>query len=138
MIIGVPKEIKKQEHRVALLPSAAYQLTKRGHQVLVEAGAGAGAGFADQEYRSAGATLVADAAERSRTLLIGATGEPAAQSALYATASDALIGEELFAAPAYFANRPAHVASLAVQDVFRWLIIAAMLLGAVLKFLGSI
>ena len=38
MIIGIPKEIKKQEHRVALLPSAAYQLAKRGHQVLVEQG----------------------------------------------------------------------------------------------------
>lgn len=42
MIIGIPKEIKQQEFRVALPPSAAYQLSKRGHQVLVEAGAGAG------------------------------------------------------------------------------------------------
>jgi alanine dehydrogenase len=63
MIIGVPKEIKKQEHRVALLPSAAYQLTKRGHQVLVEAGAGTGSGFPDEEYRNAGAKLVPGAAE---------------------------------------------------------------------------
>jgi alanine dehydrogenase len=58
MIIGVPKEIKKQEHRVALLPSAAYQLAKRGHQVLVERGAGVGSGFPDAEYEHAGATLV--------------------------------------------------------------------------------
>ncbi len=58
MIIGVPKEIKKQEHRVALLPSAAYQLVKRGHQVLVERGAGAGSGFPDDEYSQAGAELV--------------------------------------------------------------------------------
>ena len=43
MIIGVPKEIKTQEYRVALLPSAAYQLIKRGHQVVVERGAGTGA-----------------------------------------------------------------------------------------------
>ena len=42
MIIGVPKEIKQQENRVSLLPSAAYQLTKRGHTVLVEKGAGVG------------------------------------------------------------------------------------------------
>jgi alanine dehydrogenase len=63
MIIGVPKEIKKQEHRVALLPSAAYQLTKRGHQVLVQRQAGAGSGFSDEEYRRAGATLVETAAE---------------------------------------------------------------------------
>ena len=47
MIIGIPKEIKKQEYRVALLPSAAYQLIKRGHQVLVQRGAGVGSGFGD-------------------------------------------------------------------------------------------
>ena len=44
MIVGVPKEIKGQEYRVALLPSAAYQLIKRGHEVIVERSAGAGAG----------------------------------------------------------------------------------------------
>ncbi|MDE3067833.1 MAG: alanine dehydrogenase [Verrucomicrobiota bacterium] len=59
MIIGVPKEIKEQEYRVALLPSGAYQLAKRGHQVLVERGAGAGAGFPDAEYETAGAKLEA-------------------------------------------------------------------------------
>jgi len=60
MIIGVPKEIKDQEHRVALLPSAAYQLVKRGHQVLVERNAGAGAGYPDADYSQAGATMVDD------------------------------------------------------------------------------
>ena len=58
MIIGVPKEIKEQEYRVALLPSGAYQLIKRGHEVLVERNAGAGAGFPDAEYGEAGAKLV--------------------------------------------------------------------------------
>jgi alanine dehydrogenase len=58
MIIGVPKEIKGQEYRVALLPSGAYQLIKRGHQVFVERGAGAGAGYPDAEYTQAGAKLV--------------------------------------------------------------------------------
>src|SRR5438270_8659907 len=58
MIVGVPKEIKGQEYRVALLPSAAYQLIKRGHQVVVERGAGAGAGYPDADYQQAGATLV--------------------------------------------------------------------------------
>ncbi len=58
MIIGVPKEIKEQEYRVALLPSAAYQLIKRGHSVIVERGAGVGAGYPDAEYVSAGARLV--------------------------------------------------------------------------------
>lgn len=59
VIIGIPKEIKEQEHRVALLPSAAYQLIKRGHRVLVESGAGAGIGFSDADYRQAGAEIVA-------------------------------------------------------------------------------
>jgi alanine dehydrogenase len=63
MIIGVPKEIKKQEYRVALLPSVAYQLIKRGHEVLVERGAGVGSGFPDQEYEHAGAKLIHGAAE---------------------------------------------------------------------------
>ncbi len=60
MIIGVPKEIKGQEYRVALLPSAAYQLIKRGHQVIVERNAGAGAGYPDADYNQAGATLVSE------------------------------------------------------------------------------
>jgi alanine dehydrogenase len=60
MIIGVPKEIKEDEYRVALLPSAAYQLIKRGHQVLVERGAGAGAGYPDSDYQQAGAKLADD------------------------------------------------------------------------------
>lgn len=58
MKIGVPKEIKAQEHRVALLPSAVYQLIKRGHQVVVGAGAGAGSGFPDAEYLRAGAVVL--------------------------------------------------------------------------------
>jgi alanine dehydrogenase len=58
MTIGVPKEIKGQEYRVALLPSAAYQLIRRGHRVLVERGAGTGAGYPDADYAQAGATMV--------------------------------------------------------------------------------
>ena len=60
MIIGIPKEIKQQEYRVALLPSAAYQLIKRGHQVLVERNAGFGSGYPDSDYAQAGATLIDD------------------------------------------------------------------------------
>jgi alanine dehydrogenase len=63
MIIGVPKEIKEQEYRVALLPSGVYQLIQRGHSVVVERGAGVGAGYPDAEYASAGATLLAAHAE---------------------------------------------------------------------------
>ena len=77
MIIGIPKEIKAQEFRVALLPSAAYQLVQRGHQVLVGRDAGAGAGFSDAEYVKAGATILDDhAAIFSRAELIVKVKEP--------------------------------------------------------------
>jgi alanine dehydrogenase len=60
MIVGVPREIKDQEYRVALLPSAAYQLIKRGHEVVVARGAGIGAGYPDADYQQAGAKIVDD------------------------------------------------------------------------------
>ena len=58
MVIGVPKEIKEQEQRVALLPSAANQLTRRGHSVVVQRSAGVGSGYPDEEYVKAGAEIV--------------------------------------------------------------------------------
>lgn len=58
MIVGVPKELKTAEHRVALVPAGAESLAGDGHTVLVEQGAGIGSGFADAAYRAAGATLV--------------------------------------------------------------------------------
>ncbi len=61
MIIGVPKEIKVQEYRVALAPSTVVQLVKRGHRVLLERDAGVGSGFSDSEYERAGAVLAPDA-----------------------------------------------------------------------------
>jgi alanine dehydrogenase len=77
MIIGVPKEIKEQEYRVALLPSGAYQLIKRGHTVIVERGAGIGAGSPDAEYEMAGAKLVdAHAAVFAEADLIVKVKEP--------------------------------------------------------------
>jgi alanine dehydrogenase len=60
MKIGVPKEIKEQEHRVALLPSVVYQLNRMGHEVFVESNAGAGSGFPDEEYAQAGAKILND------------------------------------------------------------------------------
>jgi alanine dehydrogenase len=57
MIVGIPKEIKQQEFRVALPPSGAYQLVRAGHRVIVEKNAGAGAGFPDGDYVAAGATI---------------------------------------------------------------------------------
>ncbi len=63
MIIGVPKEIKEQEQRVALLPSGTTQLTRHGHSVLVERNAGLGSGYPDQDYVKAGAEIVEQAKE---------------------------------------------------------------------------
>jgi len=63
MIIGVPKEIKEQEQRVALLPSAANQLIRHGHSAVVEKKAGIGSGYPDEEYVKAGAEIVAEARE---------------------------------------------------------------------------
>jgi len=63
MVIGVPKEIKEQEQRVALLPSAANQLIRHGHSVLVEKNAGIGSCYADEEYVKAGAEIADTAKE---------------------------------------------------------------------------
>src|SRR6478609_3104623 len=62
MKIGVPKEIKTNENRIALVPAGAEQLVAAGHSVLVEHGAGLGSGFADDLYTSAGAKIAPDAA----------------------------------------------------------------------------
>jgi alanine dehydrogenase len=61
MIIGVPKEIKSNENRVALTPAGAMELTKRGHTVFIQHTAGEGSGFEDDEYVYAGATILPDA-----------------------------------------------------------------------------
>lgn len=63
MIIGVPKEIKNNENRVALTPAGTQELVKRGHTVYIQRTAGVGSGFSDDEYAGAGATLIQDAAE---------------------------------------------------------------------------
>ena len=63
MIVGVPKEIKRDEYRVALLPVGVEELVRAGHQVLMEQGAGLGSGLADADYQQAGAELVAEHAE---------------------------------------------------------------------------
>jgi alanine dehydrogenase len=61
MIIGVPKEIKAQEYRVALTPAAVETLVGRGHEVLVETGAGVGSDISDGDYRASGAAILTDA-----------------------------------------------------------------------------
>lgn len=63
MLIGVPKEIKPDEYRVALTPAGAEMLSAAGHQIMVEAGAGIGSGFTDDFYENAGAEIVATSDE---------------------------------------------------------------------------
>ncbi len=63
MRIGVPREVKAHEYRVGLVPGSVRELVRHGHSVVVETGAGAGIGFADQAYRSAGADIAQTAAE---------------------------------------------------------------------------
>jgi alanine dehydrogenase len=63
MVIGVPKEIKDQEHRVAMIPAGVQMLTAKGHHILIERGAGGGAGIMDEEYARFGAELLATAAD---------------------------------------------------------------------------
>jgi len=63
MIIGVPKEVKNEEYRVAMTPMAAAVLTQAGHRVLIQAAGGEGSGFSDKEYADAGAKVVNSAKE---------------------------------------------------------------------------
>jgi alanine dehydrogenase len=63
MQVGVPREIKPDEHRVGLTPASVRELTIHGHQVVVEQGAAAGIGISDDAYRAAGATVAGSAAE---------------------------------------------------------------------------
>src|SRR5438477_4402260 len=63
MIVGVTKEIKTDEYRVAMIPVGVEELTRLGHQVLIEAGAGQGSGISDDQYASLGAEIVAEAAD---------------------------------------------------------------------------
>ncbi|NIV11696.1 MAG: alanine dehydrogenase, partial [Aliifodinibius sp.] len=63
MIIGVPKEIKTHENRVALLPGGVTKMKRNGHEVLIEKGAGQGSGFSDEQYKEAGAEIMDDVDE---------------------------------------------------------------------------
>jgi alanine dehydrogenase len=63
MIVGVPKEIKTDEYRVAMIPVGVEELTRAGHQVLIQSGAGQGSGISDEQYASNGAEIVANPAD---------------------------------------------------------------------------
>ncbi len=80
--------------------------------------------------------LLTQAAEAQRAFTLAASDSLPAQAVLYASAQEALIGEELYAAPAYMGAGAAHTASLRVQDILRWVIIVVLIIGAALKVLG--
>src|SRR5437868_7644607 len=77
MLIGVPREIKRDEYRVAMLPVGVEELTEAGHKVLIESNAGVGSGIPDAEYEAEGAQIVATAKEiYARADLIVKVKEP--------------------------------------------------------------
>jgi alanine dehydrogenase len=76
MLIGLPREIKDGENRVGLTPGAVDVLIRRGHRVLVEAGAGAGSYLLDEEYEQAGAEIVSNAADAWAAELVVKVKEP--------------------------------------------------------------
>jgi hypothetical protein len=80
--------------------------------------------------------LLTEAAERGQSLTVAGSDSIPAQAVLYATAEEPLLGEELYAAGAYLGGGIAHIASLHMQDIFRWVLVAAIIVGAILKLLG--
>ncbi len=83
------------------------------------------------------AALIADAAEQNQQLVVAGTDHVPTQAVLYAAAEEPLIGEEIFAAGAYLGKDPLHNASLQAQDVLRWVLIGAMVLGGLLNLIGG-
>jgi alanine dehydrogenase len=80
VIVGIPKEVKSHEYRASVLPVGVDELSRRGHSVLVQRGAGLGSGIRDEDYEKVGATLVDDAPELfKRADLIVKVKEPAPQ-----------------------------------------------------------
>jgi alanine dehydrogenase len=99
MLIGVPREVKLDEYRVAMLPVGVEELTRGGHGVLIESGAGVGSGIPDGEYAAEGAEIVATAAEiYSRAELIVKVKEPLAEEYSLIRAGQALFTYFHFAA----------------------------------------
>ncbi len=83
MLIGLPKEIKDNEFRVALTPGAVKALTAQGHRVLVETGAGLGSAITDGDYSISGAQIVATAEEAWSAVLVVKVKEPIASEYAY-------------------------------------------------------
>ncbi|MCI4138300.1 alanine dehydrogenase [Bacillus vallismortis] len=83
MIIGVPKEIKNNENRVALTPGGVSQLISNGHRVLIETGAGLGSGFENEAYESAGAEIIADPKQVWNAEMVMKVKEPLPEEYVY-------------------------------------------------------
>jgi alanine dehydrogenase len=83
MLVGVPKEIKEEENRVAITPTGVAAFVAHGHQVVVQKGAGTGSGILDRSYEGAGATLADSAAEVWRADLVIKVKEPLASEFQY-------------------------------------------------------
>ncbi|TPG69793.1 alanine dehydrogenase [Brevibacillus laterosporus] len=83
MIIGIPKEIKNNENRVAITPAGVTAFIQSGHQVLVETNAGLGSGFTDTEYQAVGATIVPTAADAWAADMVMKVKEPLASEYNY-------------------------------------------------------
>jgi alanine dehydrogenase len=80
MQIGVPKEVKTDEYRIAMIPAGVEELTRAGHKVMIQAGAGQGSGISDEQYTASGATIVPSAADIwSKADLIVKVKEPLPQ-----------------------------------------------------------
>lgn len=82
--------------------------------------------------------LLTEAGERSHSLTVAGSDSIHAQAVLFATADEPLLGEELYAAGAYLGAGPAHLASLRMQDILRWVFVVAILLGAIFKLLENL
>ena len=80
--------------------------------------------------------LLTQASAQQRAFTLAASDALPATAVLYAAANDVLIGEDLYAVPAYLNAGPVYTASLRVQDILRWVIIATLVIGAILKILG--
>ncbi len=83
MLIGVPKEIKNNENRVAMTPAGVYTLRSSGHEVLIETEAGLGSSFTDKEYIEAGAQIVQTAEEAWSAEMVMKVKEPIASEYRY-------------------------------------------------------
>ena len=69
MIIGVPKEIKLQEHRIGLTPESVKALTEKSHEVLVQNNGGFEAGFTNEDYKNVGAKIIDNAEDILKKLI---------------------------------------------------------------------